>query len=780
MDFRRCDVHALAAVLAVGSTFTLLHGETFVLHPDDGSSSRVQDAIDAAENGDVILLTSGTWTWGVDYGQLDFQGKAITLEGESDGSTIVSLALKPESTPAILIQSGESESTRIRNLEFQGMAENTGNVLWIADSHPAIESCRFHGLEGFEQPAIHVQDGGLVLDDCDFTENIMGEPAIVSVLNSMFIMSETTFTDCGRYNSVIAHDSMVDIHDSRFERTEFGLRTREPALELVDCCGSIIDNAFQGLKVEPWYWESAAIDVYRSDADENAFCLSVANCTFDDLESTNVAPGISSSVPMVVASCDFSRCDCNGFSGGAVDFYRGGVAADCTFTDCSSSRGGGLSTTGDTVVWGCTFIENDSLRGGGVHAAKDRLILLGCDFEGNDAQLGGAVWTSLNAREAGGIEYPVSIYGCRFTDNRSFEAGGAVFFGDEIEKVLVDGCEFSNNLDHNGKAEAFGHPDEEDDWERYDVVVRDSLFCPHLNTSRRYMVDAGGNLIDIRCPGEQTDSILLSVTGRPLMWVWNDFLGWIRQQALKSDIHLYDPSTGGMKLYFQAGPEWRGDPKIDAFARLDRRTLLMSFTGNGEPDDLEDAPENPVNGSDILMFHATEFGNRCSGSWSFYFDGSDVGLSGSRGNIDALAIEPDGSLLISVQGAIDLDGIGRVEDADVLRFRPISLGSNTQGTWERVFGTDYSRFTGQGENIDALAIQGINEGSMTFLFSSTGKFTVDGLTADDEDVLGFNWYPDLEEAPINGSLFLYYDGLDNLLFSAPKADISALDWVGDW
>ena len=111
MDFRRCDVHALVAVLAVGSTCSVLHGETFVLDPDDGPPSRVQDAIDAAENGDVILLTSGTWTWGVDYGQLDFQGKAITLEGESDGSTIVSLALKPESTPAILIQSGESEST---------------------------------------------------------------------------------------------------------------------------------------------------------------------------------------------------------------------------------------------------------------------------------------------------------------------------------------------------------------------------------------------------------------------------------------------------------------------------------------------------------------------------------------------------------------------------------------------------------------------------------------------------------------------------------------------
>lgn len=780
MNTRRCDAPLLAAVLATGFMITLAQGETIVLQPDAGPPDRVQSAIDAAGDGDVIRLAGGTWAWGDDYEQLDFQGKAITLEGESDGSTIVSLALKPESIPAILIQSGERESTRIRNLEFQGMAEGTGNAVWISGSHPTIQSCRFHGLEGFEQPAIQVQNGGLVLDDCDFIDNLMGEPAIVSVRDSMLIMSGTRFTDCGRYNSVTVLDSMVDIHECRFERTEFGLRTREPALEIVDSCGSITDNSFQGIKVHPWYWEAAAIGVYADPDFGNDFCLTVSNCTFDDLESTNVATGISCSVPIVVASCDFKQCDSNGASGGAVQFFRGGVAADCTFVDCSSARGGGLATTGDTVVWACTFIDNDALRGGGVHAALDRLILLDCDFEGNDAQLGGAIWTSLNAREAGDIEYPVSMYGCRFTDNRSFESGGAVFFGDEIGKAFVDRCDFSYNLDQNGDPEAFGHPDEEEDWERYDVVVEDSIFCPALNTSRRYMVDAGGNLVDIRCPGERTDSILLAVAGRPRVWIWNDFLGWIQRIARKGDIHLHDPSTGGMELYFRTGPEWRVDPVIDAITRLDQRTLLMSFAGIGEPDGLEDAPENPVTGSDILMFHATEFGDRSTGRWSCHFDGSDVGLSGTRGNIDALAVEPDGSLLISVQGTIQLDGVGRVDDADVLRFRPDSLGSNTRGTWERVFGSDYSRFTGQGEDIDALAIRDVGPDSTTFLLSSAGRFNVDGVNADDEDVLGFNWYPGLEESPEFGSLYLFLDGRDDLLFGSSKADIRALDWIGDW
>ena len=235
-----------------------------------------------------------------------------------------------------------------------------------------------------------------------------------------------------------------------------------------------------------------------------------------------------------------------------------------------------------------------------------------------------------------------------------------------------------------------------------------------------------------------------------------------------------------MQTYFKTGSDWAVQPRIDACARLDQRRLLLSFSSNGQPDDLIDAPAGAVTGADILLFTATEFGKRIGGGWTFHFDGSDVGLSGTRGNIDALAIEPDGSLLISVQGSIQLEGVGSVDDADVLRFRPTSLGSDTQGTWERVFGPEYSRFTSSGEDIDALSISSINNDWVSFIFSSTGRFSVDGVAADDEDVLGYIWYPDFEEAPTVGSVFLEYDGIDQLFFDIRRADITALESVGDW
>ena len=111
--------------------------------------------------------------------------------------------------------------------------------------------------------------------------------------------------------------------------------------------------------------------------------------------------------------------------------------------------------------------------------------------------------------------------------------------------------------------------------------------------------------------------------------------------------------------------------------------------------------------------------------------------------------------------------------------RPTSLGADTRGTWELAFGPSYSRFNAASEDIDALAIFDTGPDWMRLLFSSVGKFSVDGVIADDEDVLEYTWFPGLPTAPA-GSIGTWADGLDNLLLQGTKADISALEWVVDW
>ena len=130
-------------------------------------------------------------------------------------------------------------------------------------------------------------------------------------------------------------------------------------------------------------------------------------------------------------------------------------------------------------------------------------------------------------------------------------------------------------------------------------------------------------------------------------------------------------------------------------------------------------------------------------------------------------------------GTIQLEGIGQVDDADIVRFRPESLGSETRGTWERFIDTGYSGFTGAGEDVDALALIETRSDRTDFAISSTGPFSVGSLSAADEDVLGFTLYPGLETVPSSG-ISVLFDGLDDLGYSIPRADVTGLEWIGAW
>ena len=66
-----------------------------------------------------------------------------------------------------------------------------------------------------------------------------------------------------------------------------------------------------------------------------------------------------------------------------------------------------------------------------------------------------------------------------------------------------------------------------------------------------------------------------------------------------------------------------------------------------------------------------------TGAWALYFDGPDVGLSGT--DVDAFDLRADGSLLLSFDSDFTLANFGAVDDSDILRFVPTSIGAVTAG-----------------------------------------------------------------------------------------------------
>lgn len=141
--------------------------------------------------------------------------------------------------------------------------------------------------------------------------------------------------------------------------------------------------------------------------------------------------------------------------------------------------------------------------------------------------------------------------------------------------------------------------------------------------------------------------------------------------------------------------------------------------------------------------------------WSMYFDGSDVGLSGSSArDVDAFHFMPDGSILLSFVGATNIPNVGSVDDSDIVRFVPTRLGTTTAGAFELYFDGSDVGLTRNGEDIDGIYV--LPDGRI--LITTVGSVRVNGLRARDEDLLLFT--PTQLGSNTSGTWQLYFDGSD--------------------
>ena len=158
-----------------------------------------------------------------------------------------------------------------------------------------------------------------------------------------------------------------------------------------------------------------------------------------------------------------------------------------------------------------------------------------------------------------------------------------------------------------------------------------------------------------------------------------------------------------------------------------------------------------------------------NGSWSLFLDGSDIGLSSV--NLDAFALLGDGSMIMSMDKPKTLPDVGRIDDSDLVRFVPSSIGVTTAGTFEWYFDGSDVGLTTSGEDITAVAI--LADG--TLLISVVDRFSVPGASGGDEDLIVFS--PTQLGASTSGTWSFYFDGSDVALRSGNE-DIHGL-WLDE-
>lgn len=204
---------------------------------------------------------------------------------------------------------------------------------------------------------------------------------------------------------------------------------------------------------------------------------------------------------------------------------------------------------------------------------------------------------------------------------------------------------------------------------------------------------------------------------------------------------------------------------LDAFAKLADGSLVLSFTKPGSVPGVA----GKVDDSDLVRFVPSSLGATTAGTFELWFDGSDVGLSTDGEDIDAAEVLPDGRVVLSTEGIATVPGVTS-GDQDLIVFTPTTLGPTTAGAFAvHLDGRDIG-LTTTDEGIDATATRADG----VIALSTLGPMAVPGLSAADDDVVGFTptqLGPDTRGAFDPTPLF------DGTAFGLDATDVTAFDFA---
>jgi hypothetical protein len=231
--------------------------------------------------------------------------------------------------------------------------------------------------------------------------------------------------------------------------------------------------------------------------------------------------------------------------------------------------------------------------------------------------------------------------------------------------------------------------------------------------------------------------------------------------AENEDVVYFDGA--GFGLAFDGSDVGLTNFRIDAFSWLSATSLLLSFDASGAVPGVS----GTVDDSDIVRFTASSLGATTQGTFSLYFDGSDVGLTVAGEDVDAVELLPNGHLLLSTINTFAVTGAGG-EDEDLVEFTPTSLGPSTAGTFSLYFDGSDVELTASGEDVDAVAVDALGR----LYLSTYNNFSVPGISGQDDDVFVFT--PSTLGTTTAGTFSAtpYFDGA---AFGLAASDVFAID-----
>jgi hypothetical protein len=251
------------------------------------------------------------------------------------------------------------------------------------------------------------------------------------------------------------------------------------------------------------------------------------------------------------------------------------------------------------------------------------------------------------------------------------------------------------------------------------------------------------------------------------------------QEIANEDVVQY---TGGAYRKILDGSDVGLQPfRIDALARLSDSEFVLSFTEPGPVPGV-----GAVDDSDLVLFTADSLGEQTSGTFSLWFDGSDVDLLEASEDIDAAEVvvnsDPETGetttvdLYFSTSGAFTTKDGTTGKDEDVVACRGLTTGPESAcATIDVAFDGSGKGLDGPGEDINAFSFDGVGPGvddeKFVSYYSTAGDFSIPTGSGARSDLLQC-LHPKAEPAAENplgecgGSdvpLLKAFDGMINVL-----------------
>lgn len=451
-------------------------GNPIAYHVDaagGGDFTSIQDAIDAASDGDAIEVAPGTY-----YETINFNGKAVHLYSREGAATTTIDGGGGGDNYVVVVQcrSDEGADTILEGFTITGGNGQYygGGMFNFVNCSPTVANCIFTGNSAGTCGAgmNNSYNSNPKVTGCTFSNNSAKWGG--GMFN--FTNSSPTVTDCtfsgnsasndggGMYNWDYSNPTVTSCNfiGNSADTHGGGMNNNN------DCNPTVTNSTFtgntagsDGAGLNNWRsspivtgctFQGNSAGLYGGGMRNRQSNTTVTNCRFTS-NAAQLGGGMSnkdSSCP-TVSDCTFTDNSAIGSygSGGGMrnDDYCSPIVTDCTFSgNVGSWAGGGMRNqyNSSPTVTNCAFTNNSTDIGGGgisnVHNSSPTLRQ--CVFSGNLAGQNGGGIDNYNSSNA-------LVTNCMFSGNSASQNGGGL--GNWQSSCLITNCTFSgNSASHDG------------------------------------------------------------------------------------------------------------------------------------------------------------------------------------------------------------------------------------------------------------------------------------------------------------------------------------------